>query len=586
MERRLAAVISADIVGYSRLMGEDEDATLAAANDHRNEVVGPRALQYGGRTVKLMGDGILMEFPSAVQAVAFALDVQNAMDTRNRDIQEDRRIVYRIGINVGDIIIEDGDIFGDGVNIAARLEAIAEPGGICISGTVYDQVARKLGEMFEFMGHQTLKNIASPVRAYRSLPEKTGAVRPAEPGASAAFDFKAPDRPSIAILPFKSLSPVPDQDYIADGIHFGLSATMVQLSGLFLIHAPTLNGYRSTEVAPDDVARQLEVRYVLDGAVQRAGNRVRVTVQLTDTEARQTILAERYDREVGDIFKLQDDIIHEVIVALKIKLVSGEAERVWFSKINVPDAMEAYYRASSHFYKFNKDDNQTARALFEDMHRLQPDAVIGPSYIAASHWIDWFFGWSEAPEQSFAEADKWSRRAMEYPENNGIGHAIHGHLQLVQGNFDAAVVACRTGTQLRTSCPLAHGLLGLVQNYCGNPEEAVKSVKEALRLERIYPPWLIDVLAAAYRDRGDFQLSVPAARESIRINPANNDARLILCSDYALSGDSDQAHLVAKDIIAKDPDFKLGAYAQRLPYKSPDMRNRVIAALSKAGLPE
>jgi adenylate cyclase len=586
MERRLAAILAADVVGYSRLMGVDEAGTLAALNAHRKELIDPKARQYKGRTVKLMGDGILMEFASAVDAVAFAVEVQSAMRERNQDVSDEHRIIYRIGINVGDIIIENGDIFGDGVNIAARLEGLADTGGICISGTVHDQVAGKISQAFEFMGAQTLKNIEEPVRAYRVFTDQGLSETPAGGRASSALEFAAPDRPSVAILPFKSLGSDPDKDYIADGIRFGISATLVQLSGLFLVHAPVLNGYREKDVTAPSVGAELDVRYILEGAVQQAGNRIRVTVQLTDVDAKQTILAERYDRVLDDVFQLQDEITREVISSLNIKLLTNETNRVWFGKLTSPEAVEYYYRGSSHFYELNKDDNATARHMFEELYRVQPDSVVGPSYISVAHWVDAFFDWTDPSARSIEQAATWAKKAMQYEENNGMGHAVFGHLQLLDGKYDEALAACSKGAELRSSCPLAHGLLGLVLNFTGDAEAAVKSVKEALQLEKAYPAWLIDILAAAYRDCGDLELSIPAAKESIRLNPQNNDARLILCSDYTLTADKDQARRVADEIIASAPAFRLSTYAKSQPYKEPAMLERLIIALREAGLPD
>ena len=584
MDRRLSAIVAADVVEYSRLMGEDEAQTLACINAHLREIFNPKVKEFKGRTVKLMGDGILMEFPSAVQAVAFSVAIQNAVREANYDASDARRIVYRIGINVGDIIFEGGDIFGDGVNIAARLEGIADPGGVCIGGTVHDQVVGKLPVSFEFIGHQSLKNIAAPVRAYRVLVERFG-ERPISLQAAAALEFDPPNRPSIAILPFKSLRTDPENDFIADGLRFGISASLVQLSGLFLVHAPALNHLRGKEAEAQSVGSELNVRYILDGVVQEFGNRVRVTVQLTDVEAKQTILAQQFDRMIDDVFQLQDDITRDVIAALNIKLVASETDRVWFAKLTSPEAVENYYRGSSHFYELNKDDNRIARQMFEKLYEVQPDSVIGPSYIAATHWLDAFFGWTEEPIASVELATKWAKISMEYKDNNGIGHAIFGHLQLVDGKYDEALATCRVGAMLRSSCPLAHGLLGLVLNYCGDPGSAVESVKEALRLEKVYPAWLIDILAAAYRDGGKLDLSRPAAKESIRLNPHSNDARLILCSAYELSGDMDRARDMAKEIVKTDPLFRLSEYADKLPYRSAHMRDKVIGALSDAGLP-
>ncbi len=331
---------------------------------------------------------------------------------------------------------------------------------------------------------------------------------------SSALEFSPPDRPSIAILPFKSLGSDPDKDYIADGIRFGISASLVQLSGLFLVHAPVLNAYRGKDVSARSVGEELGARYVLEGAVQQAGNRVRVTVQLTDVDTNQISFADRYDRVVDDIFELQDEITREVISSLNIELVANESDRIWFGKFTVPEAKEFYYRGASHFYELNKDDNATARHYFEELYRVQPDSVVGPSYISVTHWMDAFFDWTDSSAESREQASTWAQKAMEYEDNNGIGYAVFGYLQLLEGKFDDALANCSTGVKLRTSCPMAHALLGLVLNFCGDAGLAVKNVREALQLEKVYPTWLIDILAAAYRDCGAVDLSIPAAIES------------------------------------------------------------------------
>ena len=586
MERRLAAILAADVVGYSRLMGVDEEGTLASVNAYQEELIDPMVRQCNGRIVKLMGDGILMEFASAVDAVAFAVEMQCAVRGLNQNAPDEKRILYRIGINVGDIILKNNDIFGDGVNIASRLESLAETGGICISGTVHDQVAGKIPQTLDFMGEQLLKNTDNPVRAYRVIIDGELSETHSDARIPSALEFDPPDRPAIAILPFKSLGSEPDKDYIADGIRFGISATLVQLTGLFLVHAPVLNGYRNKDASASAVGAELGVRYVLEGAVQQAGDRVRVTVQITDTDARRTILAENYDRVLKDIFQLQDEITREIIYSLNVKLVANEIDRVWFGKLKSPEAVEYYYRGASHFYELNKNDNATARQMFEQLYRVQPDSVVGPSYVAVTHWMDAFFGWVDSSAQSMEQAATWAKAAMQYKENNGIGHAVYGHLQLVDRNFDEALDICSKGTKLRTSCPLAHALLGLVLNFHGDAEAAVKSVKEALLLERVYPVWLIDILAAAYRDCGDVELSIPAANESIRLNPNNNDARLILCSDYMLKDDKEEAKRIADQIIASNPEFSLSTYSKSLPYKHPETLDRLIFALREAGLPD
>ncbi len=585
VQRRLAAILAADVVGYSRLMDVDEETTLRTLRAYR-KIIDGLITSHSGRVFGTAGDSVIAEFTSPVEAVRCAVEIQQNLEKSNADLPKDSLMCFRIGVNLGDVMVDGDDLLGDGVNVASRLEGLADTGGICISGTVYDQVAGKISQAFEFMGEQTLKNIEGPVRAYRVFTDQGLSETPARARASSSLEFAPPDRPSVAILPFKSLGSDPDKDYIADGIRFGISATLVQLSGLFLVHAPVLNAYRERDVSATSVGAELDVRYILEGAVQQAGNRIRVTMQLTDADAKQTIWAERYDRVLDDVFQLQDEITREVISSLNIKLLTNETNRVWFGKLTSPEAEEYYYRGASHFYELNKDDNATARQMFEELYRVQPDSVVGPSYISVTHWLDAFFGWTDPSAGSIGQAATWAKKAMQYEDNNGIGHAVFGHLQLLDGKYDEALATCSKGAELRSSCPLAHGLLGLVLNYCGDAEAAVKSVREALQLEKVYPAWLIDILAAAYRDCGEVELSIPAAKESMRLNPQNNDARLILCSDYNLTADHDQARRVADEIIASDPAFRLSVYAKSQPYRNPAALERLIAGLREAGLPD
>jgi adenylate cyclase len=588
--RKLAAILAADVVGYSRLMDLDEETTLRTLRSARR-IIEEAVAGHHGRVFGTAGDGAIAEFASPVEAVRCALEIQDGVEKSNSGLSEEGRMRFRIGINLGDVMIEGDDLLGDGINVASRLEGLAEAGGLCISGTVYDQVAGKISQNCEFMGEQSLKNIKGAVRAYRVITgheSSASAARPAlaEAGGSSALEFAPPDRPSVAILPFKSLGSDPDMDYLADGIRFGISASLVQLSGLFLVHSPALNAYRDTDASAASVGEALNTRYVLEGAVQQAGNRVRVTVQLTDVETKQILFADRYDRVIDDVFVLQDEITREVIASLNIKLVANEVDRVWFGKLPSPEAKEFYYRGASHFYELNKDDNATARHYFEELYRVQPDFVMGPSYVSVTHWMDAFFGWSESSARSLEQAADWAQKAMAYEDNNGIGYAVYGHLQLLEGKYEEALENCSTGVKLRTSCPLAHALMGLALNFCGDAGSAVKSVREALQLEKVYPTWLIDILAAAYRDCGAVDLSIPAAKESLRLNPQSNEARLILCSDYQLAADHEEARRVADEIIASDPEFRLSSYAKSQPYKDRETLDRLIESLRDAGLPQ
>lgn len=409
---------------------------------------------------------------------------------------------------------------------------------------------------------------------------------PAPVHPDAGLGLSPSDRPAIAILPFKSLGSDPDQAFLADGLRFGIQATLVQLSGLFLVNAPTLNVYRGTEISAETVGGELGVRYVLEGAVQQSGQRVRVTVQLTDVDSGRTIWAERYDRLLEDVFKLQDEITGEVISSLNVKLVQGDLTRGWFGKFESPEAREYFYRGESHLYEGTKEDNATAREMFEGLYRVQPDSVVGPSHISFTHWMDSFQGWTDASERSAEQAGTWALKAIEYEDNNGIGHAVLGHLRLLDHKHDEALAICSEGVKLRDNCPLAHGLLGLVLTYCGDAPAAIKEVRKALQLERIYPLWLLTALAAALRDSGEVELSISTVRESLRLDPTAMDALLILCSDYQLAGKTEQAKRASEDFMSHNSLFRLSTYAKSQPYKDAAVLESVMQALRDAGFPD
>lgn len=588
LPRKLAAILYADVAGYSRLTGDDEDATHKTLNRYL-DLFAQTIESHHGQVMHYAGDAILARFEAAVDALSCASVIQRQFAEHNEDLSEERRLHFRIGLNLGDVIEDRGEIYGDGVNIAARLESLADPGGICVSDAIRSAVQKKLDLNYEEMGDQSLKNIEEPVRAYRVLMDTGSSAEPGSTGvgsSSSSLEFSLPDRPSVAILPFKSLGSDPGQDYLADGIRFGIQAALVQLPELFLVNAVALNAYREKDVTALSAGIELGVRYILEGAVQQAGDRIRATVQLTDIHTKQTIWAERYDRVLEDVFKLQDEITWEVITSLNVKLQKSEIGRIWFGKLTNPEAQEYFYRGMSHLYAINKEDNAVARQMLEELYRVQPDSVIGPSNIAVTHYFDASFGWTDSPEESYEQAAKWAKIAMQYEDNNGIGHAIFGYLQFLKGNYDDALSICAKGVELRSSCPLAHGILGLVRNYYGDARAAVKDLRKALQLERVYPTWLIDVLATAYRDCGEVELSISAARESVRLDPEKNDARLILCSDYKLADDHDQARRIADEIIDSDPTFSLSSYAEKQPYKNPALLERVIESLRQSGLPE
>jgi len=583
MERRLAAILALDVVGYSRLMGQNEAATLVALKAHRRDLVDPRIAKHGGRLVSTSGDGALVEFPSVVAAVECAVAIQRGMGERNRDVPRDRRIEFRIGINLDEVIVDGDDILGDGVNLAARLEAFAEPNTVCISGSVFGHVKNRLDLRFEDLGDQRFKNVAEPVRTFRISCAEAGFPY-ADPLATCE-SLPLPMRPSIAIMPFANLSGDPAQDYLADGLRLDIQAALVKASGLFLIAPNTVARYRDAGIAAEDAGRRMGVRYVLEGAVRRSGRRIRTTVELTDVVARQIVWAEQYDRVLHDGLAVQDEITAEVLKALDVKLASGER---WLlhSTLKSLEGLDFFYRGLSRFYAGTKDDNAAAREMFEHVARLQPDSAVGPAYLCFTHWVDAFRGWTDSKERSLTQAARWAERALKHTHSNGLAHIVLAAIDLLKRRHEEALANCYKAVELRPNCPTANSYLANVLHYCGRPAEAVTKLKEAIRITPVYPPWYMSLLAAAYRESGQVGESMIAAKHAIQLNQGDLEPRLILCSDHIFAGQSQQARGVAHEIVALEPTFSTARYVASQPYKEQQPLKRLAESLRAAGLPE
>lgn len=589
MERRLSAIMAADVVGYSRLMGADEQGTLARLKAVRHEFVDPEIDRQGGRIVKLMGDGALVEFGSVVSAVECAAKVQRLLAEHNSTVADDERIELRIGINLGDVIVDGDDIYGNGVNIAARLEGIATAGGVCVSRSVFDHVKDNVTFGFIDLGDQALKNIEEPVQAFQVTAEpKISAGDRTSRLANRARPFRVRrEQRSIAIRPFENLSPDLDGDHLVEGVRLGIQAGLVLLPGLLLINAPAVNRFRDREISAAEAANELGVRYLLDGAVQRAGNQIRATLQLTDADAGEVIWSERYDRDLTDLFELQDEITQEVLMSLDVRVLGREWDRLWFKKLTSLQARDLFLRGNYHFYAGSPVDNEEARRIFTLLHELEPDAGYGCGIVAVTHWLDAHFGWSKVPEVSIEHAVEWAKTAIKYEETDGFGYAVLGSTQLYDGNHDQALANCQKAVGLRASCPLAYGLLASIQNFSGESRTAAKNARVALQQESTYPPsWLLNIFAAACRDSGDVEQSIPVAEEVVRLAPDDTDGRLVLCSNYSLAGRPADASRMANELMGIDPDFRLSAYASKQPYKDSAVLGRVIDCLRAAGLPE
>jgi TolB-like protein/class 3 adenylate cyclase len=573
--RRLAAIMAADVVGYSRLMEQDEAATLAALKERRKGILQPLVAQHEGRIVKVMGDGVLVEFASAVNAVQCAVELQNRMAAANAPLPDARHILLRIGINLGDVIIEDGDLYGEGVNIAARLQEFAEPGGVCVTGKVHDEVRRKLDLAFEDAGEQTLKNIAEPLHVYRIAGE-----RGPEP---AIRHLPLPDKPSIAVLPFTNMSANPEQQYFSDGITNDLITDLSQFGGLFVIASNSAFAYRGKAVDVRQVSRELGVRYVVQGSVQRESGSVRINAQLIDAVTNAHLWAKRYDREAARLFAIQDELVEAIVTELAVKLDLVERDR---AKRKTPGSLSAYdlwLRSRDHLQARTKEDIATARGLLEKAVQLDPN---GPRYaadLATAHLYESRWGWSDSPDRSLRIAEELAQKGVALDAADYWTQWVLGAVLHAKADFGGAQAAYERAYALNPNDADLLADFGRFHHYLGRPDEAIRRIESAMRLNPFYPDWYLVSLAFAYFDTGNYQDVidlVPKARQS---NPGLLRLR---AAAHIMLGQRDQAEAVRAEVMKLEPWFTISSLRKGLPFKDPAFGEPYFATLRKAGLPE
>jgi adenylate cyclase len=576
VERRLAAILAADVAGYSRLMGEEEEGTLARLKAHRRELIDPKTAEHRGRIVKTTGDGLLIEFPSIVEAVSCALAVQRAMVDRNAGTPEEKRIAFRVGVHLEDIIVEDGDIHGDGVNIAARLEGIAEPGGICISDDAFRQVQGKVGSEFVDLGEQNLKNIARPLRVYQAMlqPSASGPALP------------LPDKPSVAVLPFQNMSGDAEQEFFADGITEDITTALSKVRWFFVIARNSSFTYKGGAVDVKQVGRELGVRYVLEGSVRKAGNRVRITAQLVDATSGNHIWAERYDREIADIFAVQDEITERVVATIEPELYAAEHFRSERKPPESLDAWECVMRALSCAAQSSLSGYTEAEAL------CRRAIASTPRYGQAHSLLAWVMlrrtDWSGDVTTFLAEAETEARTALDIDERDPWAHLTHGLVLYRSRRHGEAERAYRRALELNPNFALAHVVLGLPLAYRGAHEEALRSAEHAIALSPRDP--LVDrqashtvtwthFAAARYAD------CVTWARRTIERYPGHLPPYYALIAAAALQGDTVTASEALASLLQLRPDLSL-TWARQNMAPSGDVLERLLEGLRRAGVPE
>jgi adenylate cyclase len=626
VERRLAAILAADVVGYSRLMAADETGTHARLRALRKELIEPEIQRHHGRTVKLMGDGALVEFASVVDAVECAAAIQTAVVEHQTDVPDSQRIAFRIGINLGDIIIEDGDIYGGGVNVAARLEALAQPGGICVTRTVYNHVRDKVGFGFEPAGEHKVKNIPEPVIVYRVLTGPGTAAAPSKwaspskwrwialgllalaalgmaglgawlqpwqaadsPQATAAPPL--PDKPSIAVLPFENLSAGAEDAYFADGLTDDLITDLSKISGLFIIARNSVFAYKDKAVEIPDVARELGVRYVLEGSVRRAGGQVRINAQLIDGTTGRNVWAERYDRDYADIFSVQDQVIEEIVGALAVRLTESERTQVTRLPTHSLAAYDYYLRAEQELHSPAAGEVGLLRALelYQEATSLDAefaDAYAGYARAAAYLWVnshDAFMAGALARERVYETAGRALALNPELPR----AHAVLAEAQLVAGEHEAAIASVRRAVEFGPSDAEAYATLAWVLAHAGEPGAAVEAVEAALRLDP-KPPATVLLTAglALYLDQ-QYQRAISALEQARDLSPELNESPEFLAMAYAQAGQLEQARAEANRLRERFASANLRFYGILYAHhkRSEDLALR-LDGLRKAGIPD
>lgn len=584
LKRRLAALLSADVVGYSRLMAQDELATVRTLTACRERVTGI-VRTAGGRVVDFIGDNMLAEFPSTLAAVECAVQIQHTLAEMNTTLADSRRMNFRIGIHLGDVMSDGERIYGDGVNIASRLESLAEPGGICVSDMVYKQVHTKSGLAYVDLGKQSLKNIPESMRVYRVVaPDATPAA-----GATATAPINRPllplpAKPSLAVLPFVNLSVDPQNDYFSDGLTMDIMTALVKIPELFLISDVSMFSYKSNPVSVQELGRQLGVSHVLEGGIRRAGDRIRISARLTEIASRRQIWAERFDRRLADLFDVQDEITEEIVTAMDVKLVSGEPGRTVRQTIKSPAALELYYRGWNTLFGFSKEEITTAQQMFEETIRLEPESPLGYALAAWAHWWAVFRDQSDDVALSLERATELAREALELEDVTGLPHLMMAQIHLFKGEHEKALTESEQAVLARPSCDASYALKAHILNYLGRPAEAIELARYAIRLTPVYPTFYPAVLAAAYYGCGQYEEAVAAAEEILASDSDNLDALLVLTCAQAVLDQTDAARRVAYRVRRVKPDFTLDKFAANQPYKNPQTLEQILAMLRKAGL--
>ncbi len=623
LPRKLAAILYADVAGYSRLTEEDEEGTHRRLSAYLDAIT-TSIEKHNGKVLHFAGDAVLSDFATVSDALICAAAVQQDLKHRNKDLPDDRKVQFRIGVNLGEVIVDRKEIYGDGVNVAARLESLAEPGGICISESVHTALGNKLPLDYAFIGEQAVKNIAKPVRAYHAR-LKPDAVLPApsvrprarrpmhlvmaataaavvlvigagviawwqpwwmreEPASLVRMAFPLPDKPSIAVLPFDNLSGDPKEDAFADGMTENIITALSKIPNLFVIARNSSFTYKGKAVKVGQVAEELGVRYVLEGSLQRSGDRVRVTAQLIDALSGHHLWAERYDRNVKDIFALQDEIALNIVTQLEVELTEGEKARIQHHGTESLEAVLLAAQSREYMRRFTKEDNRRARELAQKAVELDPKFSEPYVRLGWTHYLDAQAGWSESPSESFNRAVVLAQKALNLDDTYPDTYLLLGALHLLLKEHDEAIAFAEKGVALRPNHASNIALMAFILNYAGEPEKAIALLDKAMRLSPYYPDWYLGELGRAYILTGQYHKAITALTQRLRRNRNSSETQVLLAAAYGASGRDEEAQAVLAEFLKARPGYTLKQYAQGEFYKNPEDLQRVVDGLRKAGL--
>lgn len=583
MERRLSAIMAADVVGYSRLMGEDEVSTLNRLKSLYKDLVQPKISEHGGRIVKLMGDGLLAEFPSVVEAVYSAVIIQQSIIDREADVADHDRLQLRIGLNLGDVIIEDADIYGDGVNVAARLEGLAEPGGICISSKVYEEVRDRLNFAFEDMGENAVKNIDRPIRAWRWT--STASVMERKDGSQSSALIIS-DKPSVAVLPFDNMSGDSEQAFFADGIAEDIITGLSRFRSLFVIARNSSFTYKNAAVDVRSVGQQLGVRYVLEGSVRRAANRVRVTAQLIEAETGNHLWAEQFDRELEDIFAVQDEITQRIVGALQPEIGAAERERARRKSPDSLDAWALYHQGIHHLYQYSKADNAEARRLFRKAVAQDDQFASAHTMLAYACFMAVFDALTDYRVDQLEESFEVAQKAVRLDDRDAMAHAILGRVLSMRHQHGQAIAECDKAIELNPNLAQAQFGRGLALVLAGLPDEAVANLEKAARLSPRDPNYYAFLLVSAwaYLLQNRYDDALEWTRRAVAQPNSGVWGKATMAIALAHLDRLEEARKALEALTEEKPDMALSFIEETLPFRREIDRKVFEDGLRRAGL--